>query len=271
MCPNCRAFVSTADRVCPYCEAQIGPRAAERRRSSPGVMAGLMPHARFTTSMILLINFAMFLASMLYAQQVSGSAFNIPGGVLYKLGAKFGPAMAGGEWWRLITAGALHGGMLHIMMNSWILFDLGSQVEEIYGSTRLIIFYVISTIGGFFASYLWSPAMSVGASAGVFGLIGVMIALGLSARTTLGDHVKAMYTKWAIYGLLFGFLLAPVLKIDNAAHVGGLVTGFAAAWLAKLPSAWNEKREVMIRWISYACVVLTAGCFLLMFRQLMRT
>lgn len=269
MCPNCRAFVSSADRICPYCEAPIGPKAAERRAPSAGVVAGLIPHARFTTSMIMLVNFALFLASMLYATQVSGSSFDIPNAVLYRLGAKFGPSIANGEWWRLLTAGALHGGLFHILMNSWVLFDLGSQVEEVYGSRRLILFYVLSTIGGFYASYLWSPSLSVGASAGVCGLIGVMIALGVSSRTTLGDHVKAMYTKWAIYVILFGIILQPFLRIDNAAHIGGLATGFAVAWLAGIPSAWNESRETIVRWLSYGCMALTAGCFLLMFRQLM--
>ena len=60
MCPNCRAFVTTSDKVCPYCQAPIGPRAVERR--NPGeILGGLIPHARFTTVMILLINTALFL------------------------------------------------------------------------------------------------------------------------------------------------------------------------------------------------------------------
>lgn len=270
MCPNCRAFISSADSVCPYCETQIRPPAAAARRgaSPTGAVAGLIPHARFTTSMIMLINFALFLASMLYATQVSGSSFDIPGQVLYRLGAKYGPAISNGDWWRLITAGALHGGLFHLLMNSWILFDLGSQVEETYGSTRLIIFYVLSTMGGFYASYLWSPTLSVGASAGVFGLIGVMIALGLTSRNALGDYVKALYTKWAIYALLFSFVMGLVFPIDHAAHIGGLAAGFGSAYVAGMPSSWATGRENLVRWVSYGCVILTATAFFLMFRQL---
>ncbi len=60
MCPNCRAFVTTSDQVCPYCQAPLGPRAVERR--NPGeILGGLIPHARFTTIIILLINTALFL------------------------------------------------------------------------------------------------------------------------------------------------------------------------------------------------------------------
>src|SRR5271167_2553145 len=60
MCPSCRAFVTTSDRVCPYCQAPLGARAVERR--NPGeILGGLIPHARFTTVLILLINTALFL------------------------------------------------------------------------------------------------------------------------------------------------------------------------------------------------------------------
>src|SRR5215469_14313595 len=64
MCPNCRAFVTTSDRVCPYCDVKLGPRAIDRR--NPGeILGGLIPHARFTTVMILLINTGLFLADYL--------------------------------------------------------------------------------------------------------------------------------------------------------------------------------------------------------------
>ncbi len=67
MCPNCRAFISSDDRVCPYCEAQLGPRAIERR--SPSDVAGLIPGTQFVTSLILLINIGLFIATMLYSMK----------------------------------------------------------------------------------------------------------------------------------------------------------------------------------------------------------
>src|ERR1035437_3996844 len=105
--------------------------------------------------------------------------WNIDIRTLVEFGAKFNMGLANGEWWRLVTAGFLHGGLLHILMNSWVLFDLGAQVEEVYGANRLLVFYFLSTASGFLASAWWSPVLSVGASAGVFGLIGAMIALGV--------------------------------------------------------------------------------------------
>ena len=71
-----------------------------------------------------------------------------------------------------MTAGFLHGGLLHIGMNSWVLFDLGAQVEEVYGASRLIVVYFMATVFGFLLSTFWTAALSVGASAGIMGLIG---------------------------------------------------------------------------------------------------
>jgi rhomboid protease GluP len=69
MCPNCRAFVTTKDKVCPYCEVPIGPRAIDKR--NPGeILGGFIPHARFTTIMILLLNSAIFLAGYLSPQRL---------------------------------------------------------------------------------------------------------------------------------------------------------------------------------------------------------
>src|ERR1035438_10064404 len=109
MCPNCRAFVTTSDKVCPYCDAQLGPRAVDRR--APGeILGGLIPQARFTTIMILLINTGLFLAQSLNPH----SGFT-------EMGESLPAPMMDGQWWRLITAGFLHGGIMHILMNSWVL------------------------------------------------------------------------------------------------------------------------------------------------------
>jgi rhomboid protease GluP len=262
MCPQCRAFITTSDRICPYCETQVGPRAIDRRQPSP-ILGGLIPHAHFTTTIILLINFGLYAATTLYSMRTGHEeAFmNIDGRTLFDFGAKLREAILFGQWWRLITAGFLHGGLMHLLMNSWVLFDLGAQVEELYGASRLIVIYFLATVAGFFASTWWSPALSVGASAGLFGLIGAMIALG--TRHPLGAAVRGLYVRWAIYGLLLGLL--PGLQIDNAAHLGGLVAGLVCGYLAGVPKlilTWGER---LWRAAAYFCVLLTAFSFLQMY------
>ena len=246
MCPNCRAFVTTSDRVCPYCQIHLGPRAVDKR--NPGeILGGLIPQARFTTAMILLINAALFLVQE-YAPQAG----------ITQAGESVPAFLMGNQWWRLITAGFLHGGWLHILMNSWVLFDLGAEVELLYSTSRFILFYFVSTITGFAASsHIGGGHFSVGSSAGIFGLIGAMLAFGFTERTSLGAQVKALYTRWVIYGLVLSFIPG----VDFWAHVGGFSGGFIAGWLASTPRARLMWKEPLIKALAGVSIAVTALAF----------
>jgi rhomboid protease GluP len=264
MCPNCRAFITTSDRVCPYCEVAVGPRAIDVRQPKE-ILGGFIPHARFTTSIILLINVGLFAATVLYSmgQGNANALMGVDGPTLLAFGGKYRAALQAGQWWRLITAGFLHGGLIHIGMNSWVLFDLGAQVEEVYGWARMIVFYFLATVCGFYLSAVWSAGLAVGASAGIFGLIGAMIALGVRNRThPMGAAIRSMYIRWAIYGLLMGLLLP---GIDNAAHVGGLVGGFGAAYIAGTPRLVSTWADHFWRVAAYGALALTALSFFRMY------
>ncbi|HXM44241.1 MAG TPA: rhomboid family intramembrane serine protease [Bryobacteraceae bacterium] len=265
MCPNCRAFITTHDKVCPYCNERVGPRAVERR--DPGaILGGFIPHARFVTMIILTINVGLYLATVVFSQRNGqGSFFSVDGQTLFAFGAKLRAAIINyGQWWRLVTAGFLHGGLMHIGMNSWVLFDLGAQVEDVYGASRLIVLYFLATVFGFLLSTFWTAALSLGASAGIMGLLGAMIALGVRNRhSSAGVAMRGMYVRWAVYIFIFGLL--PGLNIDNAAHLGGLAAGFCIAYLAGTPrieTAWSER---LWRGAAAACVLITAACFLKMY------
>jgi rhomboid protease GluP len=252
MCPHCRAFITTSDRVCPYCNEKVGPRAIDRRSPSP--ILGFIPHAQFVTAIILLLNIALFIATQ------------FSNGSLFQAGDKSRFEIREGQWWRLLTAGFLHGGFLHIAMNSWVLFDVGGQVEQIYGASRMLVIYFVSTIAGFYLSYLWTPAPSVGASAAIMGLIGAMIALSMHHRSAVTAAIRATYIRWVIYILLMGLL--PGLSIDNAAHVGGLAAGFGIAYVAGLPRWEDAPQEQAWRIGSYVCIALSAYCFFEMYQWL---
>jgi len=250
MCPNCRAFVTASDKVCPYCDMKLGPRAIERRSPSDA-LGGLIPHARFTTVIILLINFALFVASYLNPEFI-----------------RYGDSLPGmnfrDEWWRLITAGFLHGGIIHILMNSWVLFDLGAEVEQIYGTSRMIVFYFFSTVTGFLISSRYGPYPSVGSSAGIFGLVGAMLAFGVFDQSSLGRTVKALYMRWIVYLLVMSFIPG----VDFRAHIGGLSGGFIAGWLASTPTARMMWKEPLLRGLAVLSVVLTALAFVMMFTSM---
>jgi rhomboid protease GluP len=261
MCPHCRAFITTSDRICPYCKEPVGPRAIQRDVS--GIIGGFIPHARFNTILILLINFGLYVITSIYSMRSGhGNAIDIDGQTLVEFGAKYAPLIGMGQWWRLVTAGFLHGGLLHILMNCWVLFDLGAQVEDVYGASRMWVIYLVSSVFGFYVSAVWNPAApSVGASAALFGLIGAMIALGVRHRNPMGAAIRGMYIRWAVYGLLFSLIPG----IDMAAHIGGIVAGFGIAYLAGLPALEGSVRERIWRAAAWLCILVTVVSFLEMY------
>jgi rhomboid protease GluP len=152
-------------------------------------------------------------------------------------------------------------------MNSWVLFDLGAEVELLYGTSRLIVFYFVSTVTGFAASsHISGGHVSVGSSAGIFGLIGAMLAFGFTDRSSLGMQVKSLYTRWVIYGLALS-IVGPYfgLPVDRWAHVGGFAGGFVAGWLASTPRARLMWKEPLLRALAGISIALTVAAFGMMY------
>ena len=251
MCPNCRAFVTTDDRVCPYCDMQLGPRAKDLRATG-AALGGLIPQAYLTTVMILGINFALYLVDALS----SGDMIKAAGASL--------PWPMHGQYYRLVTAGFLHGNVFHILMNSWVLFSLGTEVEQLYDTSRLIVFYFVSTVTGFLASSLFGH-VSLGSSAGIFGLIGAMLAFGFLDKSNLALAVRAHYGQWAVFALVMSFFPGT----DYMAHFGGLAGGALMGAILSTPRARLMWKEPAIRGAAGVCLAITALCFGQMILNLM--
>ncbi len=266
MCANCRAFITTNDKVCPYCDMPVGPRAIDRQMAADA-MSGMIQGDRFITSVILLINVGMFVATLFYSSNGRSIGMDPSGNALYAFGGKEGYAILRDlQWWRLITAGFLHGGLLHIGMNSWVLWDLGPQIDEIFGSYRYLVIYFVATILGFAGSLFWTPAiLSIGASAGISGLVGAMIGLGTKEKHSPIGRERGRYVQWAVLILVQGFIIP---GIDNAAHIGGFVGGFLIAYLAgsKAHARGDDTFWKTAAWVS---VAVTAYAFFRMAEQLL--
>ena len=238
----------------------VGPRAIDVRQ--PGaILGGLIPQAHFTTVLILVINFGLFIGT-LFLDSNHGRSDAIDA-----LGAKWGPSIfQGHEYWRLVTAGFLHGGWLHILMNSWVLYDLGAQVEQVYGTPRFLVLYFVGTVGGFYVSAVMNPLVpSVGSSAGIMGLIGAMIAFGVANRSSVGRAIRNFYARWVVYIIAFG--LIPGFAVDNWAHIGGLAAGFVIGYAAGTPVRSSAAREGAWRALAAVCVLLTVWSFFLVYRN----
>ncbi len=145
-------------------------------------------------------------------------------------GADFGPATVGGEWWRLLTSAFLHAGIAHLGFNMLCLYGIGRVTERMIGSTGFLLTYLTSAIAGSLASVAWTPVIvSVGASGAVFGVFGAFFAITLRAADTIPKpalhSVRTSMGKLLAINLAVGFF---VPNVDVAAHLGGLVWGFAA-------------------------------------------
>lgn len=154
------------------------------------------------------------------------------------------------EYGRILWAMFLHGGVNHIFNNMVILFFLGAMIEKEIGHIRYAVFYFLSGIGGNVASLTVKVltrdmACSIGASGAVFGLDGVLLALVLFSGRRMENVTPVRVLLMIGYSLYSGFTGG---NIDNAAHVGGLLTGFLLGCLMclidKLKYRMNRKREV---------------------------
>lgn len=170
------------------------------------------------------INVAVFLG-MLFA---GVSILDNPAGQdLVHWGANFGPYTLGGQYWRLLTCVFVHGSLLHIAFNMWCLWDLGALAESLYGHWTFAVVYLLAGIGGSLGSVIWNPnVLSVGASGAIFGIAGALIAsfyLGEFSlpRAAIAGTLRSVVT-FVGYNLVFGAVMS---RVDNAAHIGGLVTG----------------------------------------------
>jgi rhomboid protease GluP len=264
MCPNCRAFISSDDKKCQYCGFELS-----RPLQTPSVdaVSGLIPEHAFTTFMVLLVNGAIFAISVMLSKEAEhpGDLMNIDGVTLVSLGAKWTPYIRTmGQWWRLITAGFLHGGLFHIMMNGWAMLQLGRQVDIIFGPARYLVIFFTGTVAGFWLSTILSPSsLSVGASAGLCGLVGSMIAVGFLSRSSVALELRHGYVRYAGFVLAFGFISSALgwWPIDNMAHLGGIGGGFAAAMVVGLPRPAVPARERVTTLAAWFCVLLTAFSF----------
>jgi membrane associated rhomboid family serine protease/tetratricopeptide (TPR) repeat protein len=144
-------------------------------------------------------------------------------------GADSGPLVADGQWWRLVTSAFVHIGLIHLGVNMLALRSL-SVVERLFGRGGFAFIYFASAVGASATSILWRPAnVSAGASGALFGLLGALFAFFLAHRRIMPSAVSRPMFASLLFTIGINVVLGLSIQfIDNAAHLGGLATGFLA-------------------------------------------
>jgi len=212
----------------------------------------------FVTPIILNLNILVFLIMVLTGVDIMAPDTES----LIAWGANFRPITLGGEWWRLLTSCFLHIGIIHLLMNLYALMYIGIQLEPHLGRTRFLAAYLLTGIAGSANSLYWHEfTVSAGASGAIFGMYGVFLAM-LTTNLIEKTARQAMLTSIAIF-VGYNLLNGARGGIDNAAHIGGLISGIVIGY-AFYPGLVKPDKEKLkyITLVMITLVVLSYSFFI---------
>ncbi|MGB3367930.1 MAG: rhomboid family intramembrane serine protease [Acidaminobacteraceae bacterium] len=180
---------------------------------------------KYLVDYIVLINIAIFIVATFVEIVTSSNLF-------LELGAKINYKIADYEYYRLITPMFLHADIFHIIFNSVALFSIGRNVEIALGKTKFLIIFLVSVLFGTMGSFVFNDSISVGASGGIFGLIGAMLFISLLYPDSMKKLLQKDIITLIVVNLLLGFTNP---RIDNAAHMSGLIGGVLISFALGYP------------------------------------
>ena len=186
------------------------------------------PKKIIVTPFLMIICVIMFILTIVLAD--SNSFISADPKVLLSLGGNLTLYLKDGEFWRLFTYMFLHGSIMHLLINMYSLYVIGTQLETFIGKFKFMFVFIISGICGGLLSAIATPflnpgknVVSVGASGAIFGLVAALLYFGYHYRTYLGAALKTQLLPIIGANLVIGFM---TVGIDNACHIGGLIGGF---------------------------------------------
>lgn len=182
---------------------------------------------------------------------------------LLKFGANYYPLVKAGEVWRLITSAFLHIGLMHLLVNMYSLFVIGSQVENFLGKWKMTMIYIMSALSGSLLSIaLHTDTISAGASGAIFGLMGALLYFGYHYRLYLNDALRKQIIPVILINLVIGFAL--VKGVDNAAHIGGLFGGYLTAMALGIEGK-TTKQNMINGWIVLSLYIIFLSLIIFVF------
>ena len=215
-----------------------------RSRPSPGQAVRRYTTGPVVTYSLIGVNVAVWLLGLL-----GGPGALLSGSPLALAFGLFGPAVAAGQWWRLVTSGFLHSGLIHVGFNMFALYILGPGLESVLGRVRFIALYTAGLAAASLGALLISPAaLTVGASGAIFALMGATI---IGQRASGINPWRSGIVGWVVINLIF---TVAVPGISIGGHLGGLAGGLIAGVIL-----WRPRLRPALA--TLACFGLAAICF----------
>lgn len=280
LCPACGSLAGTTATKCYQCGASLRFSTAAVTKS----LSRFMPTQSPITYLMLCICCLFYGISLLLTLhgggEIGGGFMNfggIDGGILVRMGSSlplpyiWGLFGATAQPWRLVTACFLHGSLIHIGFNMWVLMDVGPMLEDLYGSARYFFFYLVTGICGYVFSSTWmfvryggSVVPSIGASGALLGLIGLLISATSKRGNPMAKALRSHLILWVVIIFALGFM--PGSETDNAAHLGGLISGFLIGrYVAdRAPIDFHERKRA--QYLGWATGIVMIASFALMFQ-----
>ena len=268
LCPSCGSLVGINATRCHNCGTNLKFSMAAINRSLSGVFAGPAP----VTTALLVANLMMFgVEWMAVAAQGGGGGLSILWGMggetSYRLGmsAPYGIYVQH-QWFRLVTAMFLHGGLIHIGFNMMALMQLGPALEELYGSSRYFFLYIFTGAFGFLVSSFLGTN-SLGASGGLLGLVGAMLAVTTKRGGTYMRELRSRLISSVVILFVLGFM---GMGIDNKAHMAGLASGFVLGKISpdRQPMTVRERQIAnALGWLAGIAVIASFALMILHYRD----
>src|SRR5437016_7620481 len=293
MCRACGALIGAGETSCHVCGAPLSQASASvfplHERNAINFARAVLSRPYSFTIVFLVANLFVFLLmweSSEMSTRVLWTAF--PEEVLRAYGAKTNYAIHfDHEWWRFVTPIFIHVNLPHVLINMYSLWVLGPWVGKLCGSARFVVFWVATGIAGVVASYLtvipgarpglvgsflikYADEPSAGASGALFGLVGVLFVFGIKYRRELPEGFKRAFGTGMLPVILLNLGIGFLGRgfIDNAAHMGGLLSGAVLATVVSYKRP-GTRPSVTIAWrvLQIAALVLVTFCFLMVARH----
>jgi len=219
ICEDCMTVAPVGLRCPEHAGAARRPstRRSGRVDARPSLRAPALPTRRtnaLVTKVLIGLNVAVYLVTV-----VQGAGINDPGGSLFNKWFLYGPYVARGDWWRLITSAFLHESIVHIGFNMAALWFVGGPVEEYLGRLRYVLIYLVSGLAGSAGALYQSPHVpTVGASGAIFGILGALLVI----EWHVTGRLMGTAMTWILLNLVISFA---VPGISWGGHIGGLIAG----------------------------------------------